>query len=59
LLFISTFAAGGMALGAALQLRGTSTTGFWMFMVFVCIFIGLIVGQVLAYMYHRARVTKA
>jgi hypothetical protein len=58
-LFISTYAAGGMALGAALHLRGTTTTGFWMFMVFVCMFIGLIVGQVLAYVYHRARITKA
>ena len=58
-LFISTYAVGGMALGAALHLRGTTTTGFWMFMVFVCMFIGLIVGQVLAYAYHRARITKA
>ena len=58
-LFISTYAVGGMALGAALHLRGTSSTGFWMFMVFVCMFIGLIVGQFLAYAYHRARITKA
>ena len=58
-LFISTYAVGGMALGAALHLRGTTSTGFWMFMVFVCMFIGLIVGQVFAYAYHRARITEA
>ena len=46
-----------MALGAALHLYGATTTGFWMFMVFVCMFIGLIV--LLAYAYHRARITKA
>jgi hypothetical protein len=58
-LFISTYAVGGMAIGASLHLYGTTTTGFWMFMVFVCMFIGLIVGQLLAYAYHRARITKA
>ena len=58
-LFISTYAVGGMALGAALHLYGASGIGFWMFMVFVCMFIGLILGQVLAYAFHRARITKA
>ena len=58
-LFISTYAVGGMALGAAAHFRGTTTTGFWMFMVFVCMFIGLILGQVCAYALHRARITKA
>jgi hypothetical protein len=58
-LFISTYAVGGMALGAALHLRGTSSTGFWMFVVFVCMFIGLILGQIAAYAYHRARIAKA
>jgi hypothetical protein len=58
-LFISTYAVGGMALGAALHLYGATATGFWMFMVFVCMFIGLIVGQVFAYAYHRARITEA
>jgi hypothetical protein len=48
-----------MALGAALHLPGTSSTGFWVFMVFVCMFVGLIVGQCLAYAFHRARITKA
>lgn len=57
-LFISTYAVGGMGLGAALHLYGTTSTGFWMFMVFICMFIGLIVGQLLAYAYHRARITK-
>jgi hypothetical protein len=57
-LFVSTYAVAGMAFGAALHLRGTSSTGFWMFMVFACMFIGLILGQIAAYAYHRARITK-
>lgn len=58
-LFITTYVFGGMALGAALHLYGTSSTGFWTFLVFICTFIGLIIGQFLAYAYHRARITKA
>jgi hypothetical protein len=58
-LFITTYAAGGMALGAACHLYGAISTGFWTFMVFVCTLIGLIVGQVFAYAYHRARITAA
>jgi len=48
-----------MALGAALHLPGTTITGFWMFMTFLCVFIGLVVGQVIAYAVHRERLTKA
>ena len=58
-LFLSTCFSGGMALGAALHLPGTTITGFWMFMTFLCVFIGLVVGQVIAYAVHRERLTKA
>ena len=58
-LFISTYAVGGMALGAALHLHGTTSTGSWMFAVLVCMFIGLIVGQVFAYAFHGSKITKA
>lgn len=58
-LFLSTCFTGGMALGAALHLPGTTSTGFWRFMTFVCVFIGFIVGQVIAYAIHRERLTKA
>jgi hypothetical protein len=58
-LFLTTCFIGAMAVGAALHLPGTSNTGLWMFMTFLCMFIGLIVGQVIAYASNRARLTKA
>jgi hypothetical protein len=58
-LFLTTCFVGGMAVGAALHLAATTSTGFWMFATFFCMFIGLIVGQVIAYAFHRARLTKA
>jgi hypothetical protein len=54
-LFLTACFIGGMALGAALHLPGTTSTGFWMFMTFLCMFIGLVVGQVIAYAVHLAR----
>jgi len=33
-------------------------TGFWMFMFFVCLFLGLLIGQLAAYAVHRERTTK-
>src|SRR5215472_16278120 len=57
-LFMSCGAAAGMALGAALRLPGTSSTGFWMFMFFLCLFLGLLIGQVGVYIVHRERISK-
>ena len=57
-LFLSCCFAGAMAVGAAFRLRGTSPTGFWMFMFFVCLFVGLLIGQLAAYAVHRARITN-
>jgi hypothetical protein len=58
-LFLSTCFFGSTALGAALHLGGTTSTGFWRFMTFVCVVIGLVVGQLIAYAIHRDRLTKA
>ena len=47
-----------MALGAAFRVPGSSVTGFWMFMFFVCLFLGLFIGQLAVYSVHRERITK-
>jgi hypothetical protein len=57
-LFLSCCFAGAMALGAAFRLPGSSVTGFWMFMFFVCLFLGLLLGQLVAYAVHHERITK-
>ena len=57
-LFVSTYSAGAMALGAGLHLRGTSSTGFWMFMFFVALFSGFVIGQLITYALYRTRITK-
>jgi hypothetical protein len=44
-LFLSCGFAAGMALGAAFRLPGTSTTGFWTFMFFLCLFLVLLICQ--------------
>ena len=57
-LFLSCGFAAGMALGAAFRLPGTSTTGFWTFMFFVCLFLGLLIGQLGVYLVHHERITN-
>jgi hypothetical protein len=57
-LFLSCCFAGAMALGAAFRVPGSSVTGFWMFMFFVCLFLGLLIGQLAVYSVHRERITK-
>ncbi len=57
-LFVSCCFAGGMVLGATFRLSGTSSTGFWMFIFFLCLFLGLLVGQVGVYFVHRERIAK-
>jgi len=57
-LFLSCCFTGAMAVGAALRLPGTTPTGFWMFMFFVCLFLGLLVGQLLVYSVHCERITN-
>ncbi len=44
-LFLSCCFTAAMAVGAAFRLRETTQTGFWMFIFFVCMFVGLLIGQ--------------
>ena len=57
-LFLSCCFTGAMTVGAAFHLPGTSATGFWMFNFFVCLFLGLLIGQLLVYSVYRERITK-
>jgi hypothetical protein len=57
-LFLSCAFTGGMALGAAIRLPGTSTTGFWEFMFFLCLFAGLLIGQLGVYLVYRERIAE-
>ena len=57
-LFLCSCFAGAMAVGAAVRLPGTTGTGFWMFMFFVCLFTGLVLGQFAVYALHRERIAK-
>ena len=47
---------GAMAVGAAFRLPGTSQSGFWMFMFFLSIFAGLLIGQFAVYGVYRERI---
>ena len=57
-LFLSCGFAASMALGAAFRLPGSSTTGFWTFMFFLCMFLGLLIGQLGVYLVHHERIAN-
>jgi len=57
-LFSASWFTGAMVVGAALRLRGTSQTGFWMFMFFASMFLGLLIGQVIAYVVYREHIAE-
>ncbi len=57
-LFLTCSLMGAMALGAAFRLPGTSQTGFWMFMFFVCMFLGLLLGQFAVYVVYREHIQE-
>ena len=57
LFFICCFF-GAMALGASFRLRGTSQIGFWMFMVFVSLFVGLLIGRGAVYVVYRDHIAE-
>jgi hypothetical protein len=57
-LFLSTCFMGAMAVGAALRLPGTTSTGSWMFMSFLSMFIGLTIGQGFVYRLYYARIVE-
>ena len=54
--FLISFFAGCLVVGAAFQLPGTSETGLWMFMFFICLFFGSVIGQLLVYRVYRERI---
>lgn len=56
--FLISFCAGCLVVGAAFQLRGTSETGFWMFVFFVCLLFGSLIGQFLVYRFYRERMVE-
>jgi hypothetical protein len=58
LLFESSCFTGAMAVGAAFRLPGTTETGFWMFMFFLCMFLGLLIGQLTVYVVYRERIVQ-
>jgi hypothetical protein len=55
-LFLSCLFVGGMAVGAAFRLPDTSPTGFWTFLLFVCMFLGLLIGQFAVYAVYRKHI---
>ena len=58
-LFISNFISAGMAIGSALRLSKGTETGFWLFISYCCMAIGLLIGQLLVYRVFRARIVKS
>jgi len=57
-LFLTCLFMGAAAIGAALRLPASSATGFWLFMSFVCAFLGLFTGQLIAYAIYREHIVE-
>jgi hypothetical protein len=57
-LFISSLAGAGLAIGSSLRLSKGNETGFWLFVSYCCMAIGLWIGQLLVYRILRARIIK-
>ena len=55
-LFLTSSVMGAMAVGASFRLPGTSQRGFWMFMFFVSMSLGLLIGQFAVYRVYRERI---
>jgi RHS repeat-associated protein len=58
-LFIFTFIMAAMAIGSAFQKPTFGSVGFWTLGVYVCIAIGLFVGQILVYRIYRQRIASS
>jgi hypothetical protein len=56
-LFISAYFAYGMAFGCALRRPSFGSVGFWMLGMYICVALGLSVGQILVYRIFRERIT--
>jgi len=55
--FVGTCVSLGVVLGSALRLPQVGTLGFWTLLSFLSVFIGLLIGQVIAYWVYRHRIT--
>jgi tellurite resistance protein TehA-like permease len=58
-LFISTCGMASMGIGSALRHPTIGSVGFWMFAVYACMALGLLVGQVLVYRIYRENIIAA
>jgi hypothetical protein len=58
-LFISTLTTFGWAIGSQLRIAGTGTLGFWTVAFHWCVFVGLLVGQLIGYPLFYRRITRA
>jgi len=58
-LFIFNFVCAGLVIGSSLRLSNGNETGFWLFVSFCCMAIGLLIGQLLIYRIFRARIVSS
>ncbi len=58
-LFVTTLIMLAWAIGCQLHISGSGTIGFWTVAVYWCIFLGLVIGQVLGYIIFRRRINAA
>src|ERR1700722_4917751 len=55
-LFISNFVTAGLVIGSAFRLSKENETGFWLFVSYCCMTVGLLIGQFLVYRIFRSRI---
>jgi hypothetical protein len=48
-----------LVIGSSLRLSNGNETGFWLFVSFCCMAIGLLIGQLLIYRIFRARIVSS
>lgn len=58
-LFISTCVMAATAIGSAVRRPTIGSVGFWMFAVYSCFALGLIIGQILVYRIYRKNIIAA
>lgn len=56
--FIGTWAALGVVVGSLLRVPQIGTVGFWTLLSHLSVFLGLLVGQVVAYLFYRDRIVS-
>jgi choline-glycine betaine transporter len=58
-LFVCNLISAAMAIGSALRLSKGNETGFWLFVSYCCMAIGLLIGRLLVYRIFTARIVKS